>query len=110
MKATGAWRWGCLDRADLTISPQSLLIRRSKACAYPEGNPMKTKKSPRVKRIPRKSKPVGFEFDMHVWKKPECENMSTLYTISIGKFAVCIDAPLERAVQLVRDALEEAVE
>jgi hypothetical protein len=41
------------------------------------------------------------EFDIHVWQKDE------LYTLSIGGRSLCVDAPLDAALEAVRVVLEE---
>jgi hypothetical protein len=36
----------------------------------------------------------GIEFDIHVWAKPASELRSGLYTVSVGRQALCIDMPV----------------
>ena len=47
------------------------------------------------------------EIDLHIWMKPETENMVTVYTVSIGKRAVCIDMPIDKAMQHIRGVLDD---
>jgi len=49
------------------------------------------------------------EFDLHVWAKPEDANMTALFTVSIGKRALCIDMPIDAALDQIRKELEESV-
>ena len=49
----------------------------------------------------------GSEIDLHIWMKPETENMVTLYTVSIGKRAICIDMPIDDAMQHIRGVLDD---
>jgi hypothetical protein len=50
-------------------------------------------------------KPKGEEIDLHIWMKPETKNMTTLFTVSIGKRAVCIDMPIDEATRCIRGVL-----
>ncbi len=58
----------------------------------------------------KKEEKKDVEFDMHVWIKPESENTVPLYTISIGRRAVCHYMPLDKAIECVREEWEAAVE
>jgi hypothetical protein len=49
----------------------------------------------------------GTEFDIHIWCKPESETMSALYTVSIGKRAICIDMTIDGALEHIRELMEE---
>jgi hypothetical protein len=46
------------------------------------------------------------EFDLHVWCKPEDEVMQRTYTVSFGKRAICIDMPIDDALEHVREFIE----
>lgn len=48
------------------------------------------------------------EFDLHIWAKPENKNMAALYTVSRGRSAICIDMPIDEAIDFIRQELEEA--
>ena len=50
------------------------------------------------------------EFDLHIWAKPETENQPARFTASIDGSAVCIDMPIEKALEYIRSELENAVE
>jgi len=50
---------------------------------------------------------TGNEFDMHVWCKPETGNMEALYTVSIGQQPICVDLPIDNALEYIRETLEE---
>jgi hypothetical protein len=52
----------------------------------------------------------SFEFNLHVWVKPEDESMQTVYTISRGKQCICIDATIDDAMEALRDALTDCGE
>jgi len=54
------------------------------------------------------AKAKGTEFDLHIWAKPQDENMVALFTVSIGKRAVCIDMPIDKAIESLREELEDA--
>ncbi len=54
----------------------------------------------------RQAKAEGFEFDLHVWAKPETKKMTALYTVSRGKRAVCIDQTIGSAMVSIREELE----
>ena len=47
------------------------------------------------------------DFDLHILATPEDENMVALYTVSIGRRAVCVDMPLDEAVDHIREVLLE---
>lgn len=49
------------------------------------------------------------EHDLHIWAKPETENMAALFTVSHGKNAICIDMPLDKAVEYIINHIEEMV-
>ena len=51
--------------------------------------------------------PAGPEFDLHVWVKPETDNMVRTYTVSIGKRSVCIDQPLDDAIDWISNTMED---
>jgi hypothetical protein len=53
---------------------------------------------------------AGTEIDIHVWAKPQDETVVALFTLSIGKRSLCVDAPLDEAVDSLRSALEDAAE
>jgi hypothetical protein len=53
------------------------------------------------------SKKRDVEFDLHVWAKPENKSMVAVYTVSVGKHAVCIDFPIDRALACIREELED---
>jgi hypothetical protein len=46
------------------------------------------------------------EFDFHVWIKPEDDSIAALFTVSIGKRAVCIDMPIDDALDAMREEME----
>jgi len=47
------------------------------------------------------------EIDLHIWMMPETENMEALYTVSIGMRAVCVDMPINEAVNSIRGVLDD---
>lgn len=46
------------------------------------------------------------EFDLHVWVKADEQDIVRTFTMSIGKRGVCIDSPLEQALEAIREVLE----
>lgn len=48
------------------------------------------------------------EFDLHVWKKPESANCEALYTVSLERHSICVDAPIGKALDAMREWLENA--
>ena len=52
---------------------------------------------------------TNVEKSFRIWKKGEDENMTALYTISIGKRAICYDMPIEQAMQHLQEELEEMI-
>lgn len=61
------------------------------------------KRTVKTRRIPA---PSGVEVDIHVWKKPADAATVDLYTISVGKYGICIDCPIDRALDSMRNYLE----
>jgi len=53
------------------------------------------------------AKQKDFEFDLHVWAKPETRNMTRTYTVSIGKRPICVDMPIDDALDSIRSVLED---
>jgi len=49
-------------------------------------------------------KSKDYEFDLHVWVKPETKTMSRTYTISGN--GRCIDMPIDDALEFIRGILE----
>lgn len=56
------------------------------------------------------SKNKGTEFNLHIWAKPQDETMVSLFTVSISKRAVCIDMPIDKALESIREEMELAAE
>ena len=53
----------------------------------------------------------GTEVKVNIWKKPETENMSALFTISVDKKdfmtrGICFDLPIDQAVEYLREYME----
>jgi hypothetical protein len=48
------------------------------------------------------------EFDLHVWAKPETRNMTRTYTVSIGDRPICVDMPIDDALDSIRGETNEA--
>ncbi len=46
------------------------------------------------------------EMDLHVWKKRGNEDVTDLYTVSAGKWAICVDATIETAMEYMQEYLE----
>jgi hypothetical protein len=55
-----------------------------------------------------KSKPRSEEFDLHIWAKPETANMVKTFTVSIKGNPLCVDMPINQALDSIRTALEDA--
>jgi hypothetical protein len=53
-----------------------------------------------------KARKKSIEFDLHIWAKPEDETMVETFTVSIGKRAICVDTPIERTLEAIRDEME----
>ncbi len=54
----------------------------------------------------KKLKMKDAEADLHVWKKPGDEESTDLYTISYEKMSICIDMPIDGALESLREHLE----
>lgn len=52
-----------------------------------------------------RTKAKDYEFDLHVWVKPETKNMTRTYTVS-GRGS-CIDMPIDEALDFIRRILED---
>jgi len=48
-----------------------------------------------------------YEFDLHVWVKPENECQPRRYTLSKNGRAICYDMPAEQALEALRTELED---
>ena len=46
------------------------------------------------------------EMDLHIWKKRGNEDVTDLYTVSAGKWAICVDATGETAMEYIQKYLE----
>jgi hypothetical protein len=53
-----------------------------------------------------KQRATSNEFDLHFWVKPEDADTQQLITISHGCISICIDATRERALETLRELLE----
>ena len=66
--------------------------------------------SPYLAEAPGGSEDDGSEADIHVWAKPgDEEEESATYTVSVGPRALCVDMPLDEAVEAARGYMEEMV-
>lgn len=54
------------------------------------------------------SKAHSEEFNLHIWAKPETENMAKTFTVSVNGHPLCIGLPINQALDSIRTALENA--
>lgn len=58
-----------------------------------------------VKALKAAKKSSPDEMDIHVWKKPGTKTIVDLYTLSVGKMPLCVDATIDQALASVEGEL-----